>query len=212
MSRKPGILAASCLALAAGGGQAEVCDYKPSKLVGNAATAVGATVAGGASAAGVGMKALGYYTLVHSGSGLTMLGSTAAGASAAGTVGIIAGTAGAIGSIGSVLMAPVTVALGAVAFVGAGAYEGYCYFRVERVTDPYDVRRIIESIAANDGAVAIVRTADGDAMALRTESGVETYLLRNLYIADGQLKHRKWGPIPNRTLGPIVYTVPQELE
>ncbi|TCM82607.1 hypothetical protein [Rhodovulum steppense] len=212
MTRKPGLLAASCLAFIAGSAQAEICDYKPSKLVGNAATAVGASVAGGADAAGIALKAAGYYTLLHSGSGLTLLGSTAAGASAAGTVGIIAGTAGAIGSIGSVLMAPVTVALGAVAFVGAGAYEGFCYFRVDRVTDPYDVRRIIESIAANDDAVAIVRTADGDAMELRTDGAVDTFLLRNLYIADGQLKHRKWGPVPNRTLGPIVFAVPQEVE
>ena len=61
---------------------AEICDYRPSQLTGDAIT--GAAVAGGAAvaAAGVGAKAAGIYTLVHASSGLTMLASTAGGASA----------------------------------------------------------------------------------------------------------------------------------
>ena len=52
--------------ISASGAHADVCDYKPSALA-------GAAVAGGVAAAGVGMKAAGYYTLIHAGSGLTML-------------------------------------------------------------------------------------------------------------------------------------------
>ena len=79
---------------------AGICDYKPSRIGTLAAAAIG-----GAAVAGTGtaMTTAGFYTLVHAGSGLTMLGSTAAGASAAGTVGIIAGTGGVIGTVGAIL-------------------------------------------------------------------------------------------------------------
>ncbi|TPE52159.1 hypothetical protein [Amaricoccus solimangrovi] len=183
--------------------RAEVCDYTPSHWAGKTATTIGTAVAGSSAVAGAGLQAAGYYTLVHAGSGLTMLGSTAAGASAAGTVGIIAGTAGTIGTAASILMAPVTIVVGSVTVVAVGVFEGACYFRVERVTDPYDVRRVIESVALQDKAVSIVSTEDGDAMGLTISGETETYLLRNLYIADGHLKYRDYGP--NTDLGPILY-------
>lgn len=107
------ILLAAFLSLATKA-HADVCDYKPSALVGKTATAVGSAIAGGGAVAGGAMQTAGYYTLVHAGSGLTMLGSTAAGASAAGTTGIIAGTAGTIGTIGAILMAPVTIVVGGI--------------------------------------------------------------------------------------------------
>jgi hypothetical protein len=143
---------------------------------------------------------------IHAGSGLTMLGSTAAGASAAGTVGIIGGTAGTIGAIGAFLMMPVTIVVGTVTVIGVGAYEGYCYFQIERVTDPYDVRRIIESIAVQDDAVEITSTEEGDAMLLTVKENTETYLLRDLYISDGNLMHRERGFDTN--IGPVAFTEP----
>jgi hypothetical protein len=188
----------------AGNAHAEMCDYKPSNLIGGAATALGATITGGSAAAGVGMQAAGYYTLVHAGSGLTMLGSTAAGASAAGTVGIIAGSSGIAGTVGAILMAPATIVVGGIAIIGVGAFEGACYFQVERITDPYEVRRVVESVASADAAITIVPTDDGDAMALKVMGQTQTYLLRNLYIADGQLLNRNFGP--NTNIGPILYT------
>jgi hypothetical protein len=193
------LLALPLIALA-GAARADVCDYTPSNWAGKTATTIGTAIA----AAGPGLKAAGYYTLVHSGSGLTMLGSTAAGASAAGTVGIIAGTAGAIGTVGAILLAPVTIVVGGLTIIGVGAYEGACYFQIERVTDPYQVREIVESVASQDDAVSILSTDDGDAMALQIADNTETYLLRNLYVADGELKHRDYGP--NTTLGPILFT------
>jgi hypothetical protein len=150
------------------------------------------------------MKVAGFYTLVNAGSGLTMIGSTAAGASAAGTVGIIAGTGGVAGTAASILMAPVTIAVGGIAVVGGGIFEGACYFQVVRVTDPYEVRKIIESIASEDATISIVATDDGDAMRLIVEDETNEYLLRNLYIADGLLKHRDFGP--NTTIGPVLFT------
>ncbi|WP_417605402.1 hypothetical protein [Primorskyibacter flagellatus] len=195
---------AVCFMFIADTSQAEVCDYTPSSLVGKSVTAIGTAVAGGSAAAGVGLQAAGYYTLVHAGSGLTMLASTAAGTSAAGTVGIIAGTGGLVGTVSAVLMAPVTIVLGGITIVGVGLFEGACYFQVERVTDPYEVRRLIESIASRDDAVSIIPTDDGDAMALTVLGNVKTYLLRKLYIADGHLKYRDFGP--NTNLGPILFT------
>jgi hypothetical protein len=183
----------------AGQANAGACDYTMSRLAGKSAAAI----TGGAAVAGAGMQAAGYYTLVHAGSGLTMLGSTAAGVSAAGTVGIIGGTSGVLGTIGAILMAPVTLVIGGIAIVGVGSFEGYCYFQVERITDPYEVRDIIENIELNDDAVRIVTTKEGPAMSLRVPGENKVYLLRDLYIVDGQLKHRDWGP--NTTLGPVAY-------
>jgi len=111
---------------------AAVCDYTPSKVVGaettTAASATGAAVA----TAGVGMKAAGFYTLVHSVTGATMLGSTAAGASAAGTVGIIGGTAGVIGTAGAVLMSPFVMIPAAIVAGSIAAYEGGCYLAAKK--------------------------------------------------------------------------------
>ncbi len=182
------------------------CDYTPSKLAGKTATAIGSTVAGAGAAAGAGLQAAGYYTLVHAGSGLTMLGSTAAGASAAGTVGIIAGTSGALGTAGAILMAPVTIVVGVITIAGVGVFEGACYFQLERVTDPNAVRSIVESIATKDDAISIIKSNDGDAMTLTVMGETKTYLLRKLYIVDGQLKHRDFGL--NTTIGPVAYKSP----
>lgn len=204
-----GLAVAVCTAMASASADAKVCDYRPSKVVGKAGSAASAAVGGGAAAAGLGLKAAGYYTLVHAGSGLTMLGSTAAGGSAAGTVGIIAGTAGAIGTtIAGILMAPVTLVVGAVTFGGVAAYEGVCYFQVERVTDPYAVRDILESVAENDENATIAETGDGLALVLKTEDGQNTYLMKRLYIEEGQLRHRDWAL--NTNLGPVVFVGPEE--
>jgi hypothetical protein len=83
---------------------ADTCDYRPSRILGD--TVSNAVVGGGiaASTATGAASALGVYTLVNAGSGLTMLGSTLAGASGAGTIGIIAGTGGAIGTAGAIIL------------------------------------------------------------------------------------------------------------
>jgi len=108
---------------------ADVCDYRPSKIIGDdTATGVVAGGAGVAAATGIGMKMAGLYAITHATTGAAMLGSTAAGASAAATTGIIAGSAGVLGTVGAVLMSPFVVIPAAITAVGIGAYEGVCYF------------------------------------------------------------------------------------
>jgi hypothetical protein len=98
--------------------------------------------------------------------------------------------------------------VGAVTFAGAGAYEGFCYFRVDRVDDPDIVFQIIESIAAHDPAVSIVATERGLAMELTTADVSRLFPLENLYLEEGQLRHRDWGP--NTDLGPVVFKGPED--
>jgi hypothetical protein len=195
-------------AICASGAEAEVCDYTPSKLVGGAMSTAAATMGGGAAVAGVGMKAAGYYTLVHASSGLTMLASTAAGASAAGTTGIIAGTGGVGATIASIAMAPITIAVGAITVIGVGTYEGLCYFQIERITDPYLVYGVVESISENDPAVSIETTEDGPRLTLALEEEQKSYMIRDLYIADGQLMHRDFAF--NTKLGSVAFVLPAE--
>ncbi|MBP0481808.1 hypothetical protein [Sagittula salina] len=149
------------------------------------------------------MQVAGYYTLVHASSGLTMLASTAAGASAAGTTGIIAGTSGAVGGAAAVLMAPATVIAGALAAVGVGGYEGVCWFYVDRITDQNEVNQIVESIASRDPYVTIEGWGDKRSMVIREGDNVDSYRMNKLYIADGMLKHRSWGPNPN--IGSVLF-------
>jgi len=106
---------------------AGVCDYRPSKVVGDGLTKSVATGASATAVAGVGMKAAGYYAITHATTGAAMLGSTAAGTSAAGTVGIIGGSAGAVGTVGAILMSPFVIIPAAVVAGGIGVYEGSCY-------------------------------------------------------------------------------------
>ena len=177
----------------AGQANADACDYTVSKLAGKTIAAV--KTPGALTSAG--MQAVGYYNLVHAGSGLTMLGS------AAGTAGAVGGTSGLIGTVGAILMAPATLVIGGVAIIGVGSFEGYCYFQVKRITDPFEVREVIESIALHDEAVSIVQTDNGLAMALNINGETKTYLIRKLYIADGQLKHRDL--LLNTNLGPVTF-------
>ena len=185
--------------------QAAVCDYTPSRLVGKSTTAVGASVAGGSAVAGAGLHAAGIYTLVHASSGLTMLGSTMAGASAAGTIGIISGTGGLIGAAGALLLAPVTIAVGSIVAAGVGTFEGVCYFQIERVEDPVKVHEIVRDVVAQSDDMAIVETADGDALRREITETPETYLLKDLYIADSKLMHRDFGP--DTVLGAVSFVV-----
>lgn len=106
---------------------AEVCDYRPSHLIGNANTVALAGGSGSAVAAGITVKSAGFYTITNATTGAVMLGSTATGTSAAGTVGIIGGSAGVLGTVGSALMSPFLLVPAAVATISIGVYEGGCY-------------------------------------------------------------------------------------
>lgn len=113
---------------------ADLCYWRPSRLLGD--TAAGTLEASSVAAATVGVtaKMAGFYTLTHAASGATMLGSTAGGVSAAGTVGIMGGTGGAIGTVASIVMAPAVIGTSATVAVGGGATEIYCRKAVDQTT------------------------------------------------------------------------------
>jgi hypothetical protein len=186
---------------------AGVCDYRPSRLIGQAGAAASMAVSGGAAVAEAGLQVAGYYSLLQGGSALSLLGAATGGASAAGTAGVMAGAGQAIGGAAAILTAPATVVVGAVTFAGAGAYEGFCYFRVERVDDPDAVLEILQSIAAHDPAVSIVATERGLEMELTEAGATRLYPLGKLYLEEGRLRYRDWGP--NTDLGTVVFKGPE---
>lgn len=196
-------IAVAHLAVAPSYAKAGACDYRPSNLIGGLGAGATAATGGAIAAVGAGAKAAGFYTLTHAVTGATMLGSTAGGASAAGTVGIMGGTGGAIGGVAAVIMAPATIIAGAVIGAGVMAYEGACYFTVERVDDPKIIREIVENLAVNadpeflrlgevDGEEFLL-IADEHDKNLRAVSWIK-YKVKNLYIEEGILKHKDFGP------------------
>lgn len=189
---------------------ADLCDYRPSNLIGGIGSGALLATGGGTAALGIGAKTAGFYTLTHAVTGATMLGSTGGGVSAAGTVGIIGGTGGGIGAIASFIMAPATILVGAVIGGGIAVYEGGCYFVVERLDDPKIILDIVNNLADNaDPNFLRLEQKDGEHFLLIAKShdvqGQATewdrYEVSNLYIEGGMLKHRDWGP--NSQIGKV---------
>jgi len=195
---------------------AGICDYRPSELIGGVATSAVAATSAAAASAGAGMQAAGFYTLVHSSSGLTMLGSTFGGASAAGTVGIMGGTGGAIGGTASVVMAPAFIVAAAGAAVGVSGLEGVCYFQDERITDYGQVRRRMLDIASHSDPdyfqfIEAEKPSGKAFIAVRNGEGkFDAYDVANLYIVNGVLMHRDW--FLNTEIGNIAWQVSTTVE
>ncbi|KPP98816.1 MAG: hypothetical protein HLUCCA12_17895 [Rhodobacteraceae bacterium HLUCCA12] len=204
-----GFLIASSASMAA----AAPCDWRPSQFFG---TTTAAVAGGSALAIGSGMKAAGFYTLIHAGSGLTMLGSTMAGASAAGTVGIIAGTGGVIGTISAILMAPVTVVIGGAIAVGGAGFETVCHFSDERITEYSEVLAIMQHLDEHHDAerfqlVTGIPGRQDDAIRIwnpETEE-LDRYLVADLYLVNGRLwATRSWRF--DQDLGMLLFVQPSE--
>lgn len=185
---------------------ADTCDYRPSRILGD--TVSTAVVGGGLAVSSTtgAASALGVYTLVNAGSGLTMLGSTLAGASGAGTIGIIAGTGGAIGTAGAIVLNPFVWVPAAILGVGGGGFEAACAFLVdERITEYDEVLAVMQSFAthADPEYFRLVTNAIPAFISLSDGEGTWTrYDIENLYIADGVLKHRDWGR--NTVIGRVI--------
>lgn len=195
---------------------AGVCDYRPSNLIGGGGAGAAAVAAGGAAAAGTAAKAAGFYTLTHAVTGATMLGSAAGGASAAGTVGIMGGTAGFIGTAASIIMAPAVIIGGAIVGGGIAIYEGGCYFTIERVEDPKIILDVVTNLAANadDEALRLTKEGDRDVLLIANghdangrATGWDRYFVEKLYIEEGMLRHKDWGP--NSRIGVVSYVKPK---
>ncbi|UMA67060.1 hypothetical protein LVO79_18770 (plasmid) [Roseivivax marinus] len=197
---KTSVLLAAAFALATGPSFAAVCDYKPSILMSKAGSAV-SNVPGSQTAAIAGRHVVGEYVMTPT--GIATLGSSAGG--------VLSGAGGVFATIGSVVMAPVTLIAGAVTFGAAGSYEGLCYFKVERVTDEDEVRKILTQVAGNDPSLSIGPTEKGgDALFIAgppDKGGATSYQLSKLYIADGRLKHRD--RFLNTDLGEVTLVMPE---
>jgi hypothetical protein len=195
---------------------AEVCDYRPSHLLGKNGSKVALGSATGAGAVGGISTAAGFYTLVHASSGLTMLGSTAAGASAAGTVGIIGGTAGVVGSTAAVVLNPLFWIPALVLGAGGSGYEAVCAYLVdERITDPDEVLKVMQDFQkhADKDYFNLVSGSLTPFIELKDQDGQKkSYKVADLYIVEGVLMHRDFGR--NSTLGRIVFVpvAPEETE
>ena len=193
---------------------ADKCDYRPSRILGDAGSK--AVIGGGVAVTSTtgAATALGVYTLVNAGSGLTMLGSTMAGASGAGTIGIIAGTGGALGTAGAIILNPFVWVPAALIGVGGGGFEAVCAFLVdERITEYDEVLSVMESFAAHadPNYFRIVTNAIPAFISLSDGKGTwENYDIEGLYIADGVLKHRDWGP--NTMIGRVVLLSDENVE
>ncbi|MEM7491464.1 MAG: hypothetical protein AAF390_20295 [Pseudomonadota bacterium] len=194
-------LAGAALTVAALPAQAGVCDYKPSRLVGAMASS-SATQAATAAAVEAGR-----YTLVNPQTGLSLLGSATAGGGAAG---LASGASGFLASTVAVLTAPATIVAGSVTAVALGGYEGACYFAVERVTDRDTIVEILRDMEAqaDPDRFLLVTPENTDELTLvlrdpATPEEVQTYEVRNLYIADGTLLHRD--RLLNTRIGTVVF-------
>ncbi len=178
------------------GALAGACDYRPSSLLGGVGTGIVSTVGAAAAAAGTAGHIAGFYTLIHSVTGATMLGSVAGGASAAGTVGIMGGTAGLVGSVAAFIMAPIVIIPAAIVGAGVGIYEGVCYFQDERITDYDEVFAIVTGIAAraDPDYFRLESGTDNATIFIRNDKdGHNEYSVADLYIANGVLKNSDWG-------------------
>ncbi|WP_394207991.1 hypothetical protein [Paracoccus litorisediminis] len=113
---------------------------------------------------------------------------------------MVAGTGGTIGSTVAVLTAPATIAAAGATAMVVGGLEGVCYFSDDRITDYAEVDAIMRDIAKTaprhlfqhlgnidgEGTKILIKKADA-------ASSFDTYRVKDLYIVNGVLMHRKRG-------------------
>ena len=162
--------------VAATAADAKFCDYRLSELVSaGTAVAIGKSVA--VAGADVAKKAAGFYLITHSTSGAMMLGSTVA----------------------------------AVAALGATVVEGRCYFKDETIKDFYEVLALLAEVGKSmesssfqlyvppqadlsDSEYQIVKKDASFIKVINEKGAFDRYALRDLYVVNGELRHRDWGP------------------
>lgn len=193
------IAATLALVALAAPASAAVCDYKPSRLLSTMTSSAG----GGSGVAG----AVGDYALVNAKTGLSMLGTTAL---TGGPGAVVSGVSGFLSSAIAFVTAPATIVAGSVTAVALGGYEGACYFAVERVTDRDLVISILRSMeqGADPDRFLLVTPQNTDELTLvlrdpAKPEEVQTYEVRNLYIADGMLLHRD--RLLNTRIGKVIF-------
>ena len=172
---------------------ADACAYRPSEVL---RSGTGGAAAGARDAvAGLAARTESAFTFTNAMTGATLLANPGTG-----VLGQIGSTAGALGAAAAgVVSAPATAVAGAAAAVGRGAYEGWCFFRDERITGYDEVLALMVAIAeAADPAHFRIESGGGrrDARVVIVDgAGGERRLeVRRLYVVNGDLMHRDWGP------------------
>jgi hypothetical protein len=194
--------------LAASYAQADVCDFRPSILASKAGQAAKTTAGTVADMASDGVRAVGVYTLDNPVSGVSMIGTGVSSLATAGSS-VAAGAGGALTTATAIVTAPVTIAVAGLTAVALGSYEGACYFRQERITDPDEILYIVRNLSANSDPTMFALIPKGaDYVTLKgrnaiagtdkvriAASGVGPYIfdVQNLYVTDGVLMHRDAG-------------------
>ena len=213
---------------------AEICDYRPSALVGAGASAVKQQSGAALQTAGSAAKAAGFYTLtqVVSGGAVSAWGAASAGAAATGTSGLL----GSMGGVAAVLTAPATIIGAAVVGGGSLIYEGYCHYAVDdRRTAPEEVLPVLRNLGANADP-DFIRFVDVTVPAATLDDSVtaddldldEDYLLKvakswnthgrpmtwtsyrasRLYIVNGQLRYKDFGR--DTRIGDLGFVIAQD--
>jgi hypothetical protein len=203
------VLLTSVVLLLGNGALAGVCSYRPSQIIGGAGAAAIAATGGTTAVVGSGLKVAGFYTLTHSVTGATMLGSIAGGASGASTVGIMGGTGAGIGAVASALMAPVVVGTAAFVAIGTAGFEGACFFTDERITEYPEVLAKLQAVATvvadSHFSIEKAESPSEALLVMKTVTGERVvYAVQKLYIVNGVLMHRDW--FRNSVLGSLVYS------
>lgn len=222
------------LAASATGASAEICDYRPSVLVGAGASAAKQHSGAAVQTAGSAAKAAGFYTLtqVVSGGTVSAAGAAGAGAAATGTTGLLSS----MGGVAAVLTAPATIIGAAVVGGGSLIYEGYCYYAVDdRRTAPEEVVPVLRNLGENADP-DFMRFVDLTVPAEALDDSVtpddleleETYLLKvakswnthgtpmtwtsyrasRLYIVNGQLRYKDFGR--DTRIGDLGFVIAQD--
>lgn len=200
------ILALSLTATAA---NADLCDYRLSQLVERRGSpAVEAARAAQAQDPGPVL-----YLMINPATGETSLGATGAGTP---DDGFLTRTARLLGSAVAVVSRGSSLASAGGAVIGAGL-EAVCFFQDERITDYDEVLAILRAVDANMPPDLFALIEPGEArrdalIRLDRNDGYDRveFPVRDLYIVNGQLRHRTRGL--NDVVGDIAVFMPRPAE
>ncbi|SDI38872.1 hypothetical protein [Alloyangia pacifica] len=182
---------------------AAICDYRPSRLVGDTVSGAAKAATGAVAQVTGAQQDGGFYTLVNATSGLTLLGGKLAASGGAAASLLEGGGAAAAAAMANPMVWVPALILGA----GGAGYEATCaYFVDERITDYDHVLMIMRDFEAHSDPRYFRLEEDTltPFIEIHDESGSRaTYRVEDLYIVDGMLKLRSWGP--NRKIGRVVF-------
>jgi hypothetical protein len=184
--------------------EAEICDFRPSRVAETVGQKAKNTGVGVAVAATKKARAFGIYTLENPVTGVSMLGTGVSTFTTAGTS-IASVTSGPVSTVTGLTSAPVTITIVGATAVALGAYEGVCHFRAERITDDAEVLEIVTYLVTNSDPTMFALISEGsehttlkgtaavarEAKVRIASTGVGPHIfdVADLYIVEGVLRH-----------------------